>query len=120
MLGLFISYRRNDSEAFAGRLADALRSPSDGSEPDQVFLDVDDIAPGVNFVSDMIAAAGQADAVLVVIGRHWLPDALRKPDDAVRTKIEAAISAKVPIYCVMVDNPSFPEADSLPPSLRPL
>jgi len=119
-MNLFISYRRDDSEGFAGWLADLLRSPTEGSEPDEVFLDVDAIAPGVNFVRDMIAAVGQADAVLVLIGRHWVRPSLQKGDDAVRLEIEEAIQRKIPLYCVMVDNASLPPGNALPPSLRTL
>jgi hypothetical protein len=44
---IFISYRRDDSSAWAGRLSDRLSShfPSN-----QIFMDVDTIDPGVDFV----------------------------------------------------------------------
>jgi hypothetical protein len=120
MFSLFISYRRADSEGFAGWLSDLLRSPSDGAEPDEVFLDVDDIAPGANFERDMITAVGQSDAVLVVMGRHWVRPALQNSNDPVRLEIEAAITGKVPIYCVTVDEAEVPDRKSLPSSLRAL
>ena len=47
MSGIFISYRRHDSQSAAGRLADFLER-SFGA--DQIFRDVETIEPGVDFV----------------------------------------------------------------------
>ena len=117
-MNLFISYRRDDTEGFAGWLAELLRNPSDGSAADDVFLDVDDIPPGRDFVEDMLAAVGRADAVLVMVGPRWVRDALHNTDDPVRREIEAAIEAGVPIWCICVDNASRPNTAALPPSLH--
>ena len=48
MSGIFISYRREDSAAYTGRLYDRL---STHFGADQVFMDVDDIPPGADFAS---------------------------------------------------------------------
>ena len=48
MPGVFISYRREDSAAYAGRLFDVL-STEFGQE--NTFMDVDDIKGGDNFVT---------------------------------------------------------------------
>jgi len=47
MTGIFISYRRDDSAASAGRLYDRLAHHF-GKE--QVFRDLDALAPGVEFL----------------------------------------------------------------------
>jgi hypothetical protein len=55
--GVFISYRREDSGGFAGRIYDRLTR---NLGPDNVFVDVDSIAPGVDFVdtlNDRLAGA---------------------------------------------------------------
>jgi hypothetical protein len=44
---IFISYRRDDSSASAGRLCDRL---SAHFAADQIFMDVDTLDPGVDFV----------------------------------------------------------------------
>ena len=44
---IFISYRRRDDPGGAGRLFDALNEAFD---PDRLFLDVDSIEPGQDFV----------------------------------------------------------------------
>ena len=44
---IFISYRRQDTPGYAGRLSDDLR---DRFGPDQVFMDIDTLRPGADFV----------------------------------------------------------------------
>ncbi len=43
---IFISYRRDDASAYAGRLYDALSAEF----PAQVFMDIDTLEPGIDFV----------------------------------------------------------------------
>ncbi len=47
---IFISYRRNDSASNAGRIFDRLEGHFGEG---QVFMDVDTIKPGVNFVEEL-------------------------------------------------------------------
>ena len=47
MPGIFISYRREDTAGYAGRVSDRL-SQRFGSE--KIFIDVDTIEPGEDFV----------------------------------------------------------------------
>ena len=51
---IFISYRREDSSGHAGRLYD-LFARHFGK--DQVFMDIDTIRPGVDFVEVMLLSA---------------------------------------------------------------
>jgi hypothetical protein len=44
---IFINYRRGDDPGTTGRLFDRLQ---DDFDPEQLFLDVDNIAPGFDFV----------------------------------------------------------------------
>ena len=46
---IFVSYRRQDSAGHAGRLFDRLSSRF----PDRVFMDVDTIEPGIDFVESI-------------------------------------------------------------------
>ena len=67
--GVFVSYRREETSHFAGRLADRL---IDRFGEDQVFIDVETIEPGVDF-AEAISRAVEACMVLVaVIGPRWL------------------------------------------------
>ena len=50
---IFISYRRDDSSAFAGRIYDRLISRF---AEDQIFFDVDNLGLGVDFVEAIEAS----------------------------------------------------------------
>ena len=63
---IFLSYRREDSSAWAGRLRDVLASRV-GEE--NVFQDVTAVRPGQDFRAAIDGALGRSDAVLAVIGR---------------------------------------------------
>jgi uncharacterized protein YecT (DUF1311 family) len=122
--GVFISYRREDSGGFAGRIYDRLRG-SLGRE--NVFFDVDSIAPGIDFVDALSMRVGRCDALIAVIGKHWASttDAenrrrLDDPNDFVRVEIEAAIKRGVRVIPVLVDGASLPKTDDLPRSLKTL
>ena len=93
---IFISYRRRDTSDFADRLYDRL---VERYGTDQVFMDVDNIPPGVDWAEAIARAVGTCDVLLVVIGPHWLivtgPDGRRRlddPRDMVRLEVEAALS----------------------------
>jgi hypothetical protein len=68
-MNVFISYRRADSLAVAGRLYDRLRGHFGAAS---VFRDLDGIAPGEDFRESLQRALGQTDAMLALIGPAWL------------------------------------------------
>ena len=122
--GVFISYRRDDSGGFAGRIYDRLSSRL-GRE--NVFFDVDTIPPGRDFVEVLSERVGKCDALLAVIGKHWVLSAdlenrrrLDDPQDFVRIEIEAALSRNVPVIPVLVDGAAMPHPKDLPDSLTKL
>jgi hypothetical protein len=122
--GVFISYRREDSGGFAGRIYDRLASRL-GRE--NVFFDVDTIPPGRDFVDVLSERVGKCDALLVVIGKHWVSSAdsenhrrLDDPHDFVRVEIEAALSRDVPVIPVLVDGAAMPHPNDLPDGLAKL
>jgi hypothetical protein len=67
--GIFISYRRGDAKHAAGRLVDRLEKTSQRS---QLFMDVDGIEPGLNFVKALSENVEACDVLLAVIGPTWL------------------------------------------------
>ncbi|MFI5460112.1 MAG: toll/interleukin-1 receptor domain-containing protein [Isosphaerales bacterium] len=67
MSKIFLSYRRQDSAALAGRIYDRLCTHF-GS--DAVFMDIYSISFGVDFREQIDAAVGQCDLVLAVIGTN--------------------------------------------------
>ena len=66
---VFISYRRQDEAGVAGRLYDRLVGQFGR---DGVFMDVDSIELGLDFVEVIDQSLARCGAVVVVIGRNWL------------------------------------------------
>jgi TIR domain/Bacterial SH3 domain len=121
---IFINYRRGDDPGYTGRLFDRLQ---DAFAPEQLFLDVDNIAPGLDFVRVLDERVAECDVVLAVIGKGWLDarDAkgarrLEDPDDFVRIEIAAALSQDKRVIPVLVGDAPMPRPDELPEALRPL
>lgn len=124
MTTIFISYRRDDAAAYAGRLYDGLR---ERYGDDHVFMDVDRIQPGENFATVIERSVRNADVVLAVIGEQWLAvtnDAgqrrLDDPEDFVRLELKAALDTGRRLIPVLVGGAGMPSAPSLPPLLRRL
>lgn len=121
---VFLSYRREDSAAHAGRLADALRARLG---PEGVFLDVAAIRAGTDFTAAIDDALGRTDAVLVVIGPRWLSAVtddgrprLADPQDYVRREVSGALGSGLPVVPVLVGGASLPAAEDLPDELTAL
>ena len=122
---IFISYRRDDSAGYAGRLFDHLTAHF-GTQ--NVFMDIDTIQPGDDFRKIIQNAVGTCDVVLVMIGKQWLSiqDAqgrrrLEDPNDLVRAEIAAAIAnPNVRVIPVLVRGASMPAAHELPEDLKEL
>jgi len=125
MGGIFISYRRDDSGPYAGRLRDTLTHHF-GAE--QVFRDIDSVDPGERFPRLIEQEVGSCDALLALIGPEWLAitDAagrrrLDDPDDFVRLEIATALGrSDVLVIPVLVDATSMPAAADLPKPLATL
>jgi TIR domain len=65
MAGVFISYRKNDTGGWAGRLKDHLEMRFGAS---QIKQDVDDIQRGAKWLAWITSEVAHADAVVVIIG----------------------------------------------------
>jgi hypothetical protein len=122
-LTVFISYRRADASADAGRLYDALRRRF-GRE--NLFMDVDSLRPGEDWVDAIDAAVAGCDVLLAIIGPAWVGEAedgsirLQQQLDRVRLELEAALRNDKPVIPVLVEGASMPAPESLPESLQPL
>lgn len=68
MTKIFISYRRSDSQERAHRIADWLVLKYG---KDNIFIDVDRIPGGVDFVDVIEESLAASDVLLVVIGDKW-------------------------------------------------
>ena len=124
MHGIFISYRRDDSGGHAGALAREL-SQRFGAE--NVFLDLEDIGGGQDFVLALEQALDHCDVLIALIGRQWLTatDAQRRrrldaSGDFVRMEIAAALRRDIAVIPLLVEEALMPSADELPEDVRPL
>ncbi|MGQ9685212.1 MAG: TIR domain-containing protein [Thiobacillaceae bacterium] len=122
--GVFISYRRVDAAGHAGRLFDRLAAHFG---KDAVFMDVEGIEAGVDFVEVIEQAVGGCAALLAVIGRSWLTCVdeqgrrrLDDPQDFIRLEIGSALARKVRVVPVLVEGALMPQLESLPEDMRPL
>jgi HEAT repeat protein len=119
---VFISYRRQDSEAWCGRIYDHL---VDQFGTAYVFRDIDSLVPGDLFEQRISERLRICDAVIALIGNSWLTSAdtdgrprLNDPADFVRTElIQACIGGK-PVFPVLVDGATMPRVADLPSELR--
>jgi hypothetical protein len=124
MSGVFISYRREDSSGYAGRLFDIL-SVHFGKE--NTYMDLDTIKGGDNFATVIEEKISQCDALLAVVGERWLTctgeNGNRRLDmahDYVRLEIAKALERGVRVIPVLVGGAKLPHQQDLPDDLRPL
>jgi hypothetical protein len=122
-VNVFISYRRSDAQDLAGRLADRLRAVP---RIRKVFIDVDGIAPGTDFVQRLHAALGESDVCLLVIGPTWrgprdgAPPRIFDGRDFVRLEAAAALASERKVLPVLANGAVMPEPDELPEELKGL
>lgn len=125
MSHVFISYRRGDSIATAGRIRDRLVQAL-GRE--RVFVDLDDIPAGSDFVEVLQSKVAASRLLLAVIGPgwSWATDdkgnrRLDDPDDFVVREIAAALAnPNTLVMPVLIDGAKMPDARELPEPLKAL
>jgi CHASE2 domain-containing sensor protein len=117
---IFISYRRDDSVT-AARLIHNELSHRFGA--DAVFMDIDDIGWGDDFVRAIDEHIVRADVVLVIIGPRWaeiLEQHACGDDDWVRHEVRAALACHAEgaarVVPVFVNGGGLP-ASKLPPDI---
>ena len=124
MSGIFISYRREDSQELAGRLFDRL---AQRFGKDRVFRDIDAIEPGAKFAEVIAERIGGCDALVALIGKGWLDakDAqgrrrLDLPNDFVKAEIAEALAQSKLVIPVLIEGTPMPARDALPPEIAAL
>lgn len=122
--GIFISYRRQDSQMAAGRLADCVKEAFGDAE---IFRDVENIDPGADFVEVLGKALNACVVMLVVIGPQWLTiqdkngrRRLDSPTDWTRVEVATALQRNIRVVPVLLENTAMPEEADLPPDLAKL
>jgi hypothetical protein len=121
---VFISYRREGSSGAARLISDRLKARLGTNN---VFIDVTDILPGVDWHDRLTAAVNSCEILLTVIGTNWLTCTdtngarrLDDPNDYVRIEIETALNRDIPVVPVLVERAVLPKSDNLPDSLKKL
>jgi hypothetical protein len=121
---LFISYRRDDSKLYTRLLHQSLLKLMDASD---IFIDIETIKDGEDFVTRIEHAVEGCEILLAVIGPDWLitnPDSGEKrifdAGDFVRLEIATALRTNCLVVPVLVGNAKMPGADDLPADLQPL
>jgi hypothetical protein len=124
MSGIFISYRREDSAPYAGRLHDWLSARFGAN---RVFMDVDDIAPGADFAAQIKAKIASCDALIAIIGKAWLAARrsdgrlrLNDPADIVALELASALRRGILVIPVLVGGAVMPKPEELSEELREL
>ncbi|WP_454061080.1 toll/interleukin-1 receptor domain-containing protein [Candidatus Nitrospira salsa] len=119
---IFISYRRNDSEGWAGRLTETLQLAF-GEE--SVFFDFDSITPSSEWRHALEKGIISCKLLVAIIGPCWSkamhPSGglrLDDPDDLVRFELVTALEKGIAILPVLVGNASLPKATELPDVLQ--
>lgn len=121
--GVFICYRREDTAGHAGRLYDHL---SAHFGVNQIFMDIDQIEPGEDFVQVIEVAVSSCKVLLALIGRDWLTSSdgygrrLDNPNDFVRLEIAAALGSQIRVIPVLVQRAKMPRQQDLPEDLLQL
>ena len=121
---IFISYRREENADAAGRLCDNLMAHFGA---DHIFMDVDYIEPGEDFVQVIKEAVSSCQILIAVIGKGWLASSkdgitrrLDNPNDFVRLEIATALSRNVRVIPVLVQRAEMPSSQDLPDDLTEL
>ena len=121
---LFISYRRDDSAGYAGRLYDRLEREFGR---DHLVMDVDAIPLGANFVKVLSDEVARCDLLLAIMGPGWLEARdeegnrrLENPQDFVRIEIGTALKRGIPVIPILLEGTRIPKADQLPDDLKEL
>jgi hypothetical protein len=122
--GIFISYRRADSQGWAGRIQEDLRVRFGDIS---LFFDLETIGPGEDFLEAIQRALGSCQALLALIGPQWASAKnaaghlrLDDPSDTVRLEIATALEHDLFVVPVLLGGARFPAMESLPPDLAPL
>jgi uncharacterized membrane protein YeaQ/YmgE (transglycosylase-associated protein family) len=122
---VFISYRREDSKYQARGVYDAFQKVL---PRDSIFMDVDSIPPGTDFVAFLEGWVDKCEILLALIGSDWSKSIdpktgrrrLDNPRDFVRIEIREALTRGIPVVPVLLDGASIPDVNELPDDMKNL
>lgn len=119
---IFLNYRKDDSEAYAGRLHEVLSREFGG---DDVFMDEFSIRSGEVWPFTIQQAVAHADVMVALIGPVWseVLDQYGKPriqseTDLVRREIVGALDRGIALFPVLVGGAAVPKRSAWEDPLR--
>jgi hypothetical protein len=108
----------DDSAGHAGDVHDRLKGEF---RSDLLFMDVDAIPPGDNFIKVLRDELARCDVLLALIGPNWLNvrdeqgnRRLDNPSDFLRIEIATALQRDIPVIPILLDGARMPKAHQLP------
>jgi hypothetical protein len=122
---VFISYRRDDAKWQAREI---FRSLTQVLPRDHVFMDIDSIPPGADFVDVLEGWVDRCDILLALIGSGWVDAAdpktgrrrLESSNDFVRIEVRKGLARGIPVVPVLLDGAPIPDVEKLPDDLKRL
>ena len=120
---IFLSYRRDDSRYATRSIYERLSAHfGDGA----VFMDVDTIPAGSDFVEVLQREVRACDVLVSIVGKDWLNikdvagnRRLDDPEDFVRIEVVTALERDICVVPVLLDGVFMPNANELPNELKP-
>lgn len=113
MGGIFINYRRDDTDGEAAHLYGDLAARFGAP---RVFLDLEGILPAADFRQRIFEAIDSCNVLVALIGLDWSamrgPGGARRldePDDLLREEIARALTRGIPVVPVLVNNTPMPK-----------
>lgn len=124
MWTLFLSYRRDDSAPYAGRIHDRLVAHF-GAE--SVFMDITAIDIGEDFEEAITRTVASCNVLIAVIGPRWLSNTnatgqsrLHESGDFVGIEVATALQRGIRVIPALVGNAQMPSNSQLPENLQRL
>lgn len=107
--------------AYAGRICDRLEAHFGKSN---VFMNIDTLAPGVDFVEVLDRTISSCAVLLAIIGKRWLKATdkegrllLSNPEDFVRVESGFALKRNIRVVPLLVDGAKMPSPANVPEAL---
>lgn len=121
---IFINYRRGEDSGFVQAILSRLEN---AFASDRIFIDVDSMEPGTDFVRVLGEQVAQCDLFLAVIGKRWVEardvSGARRLDstaDFVRIEIASALEQGKRVIPILLDDAQMPKPDQLPANVKEL
>ncbi|MEB2777621.1 toll/interleukin-1 receptor domain-containing protein [Algoriphagus sp. D3-2-R+10] len=122
---IFLSHRHSDTQSDCHRIRETLEEEFG---EDAVFLDIENLEPGIRFADAIDKALTESKVVLVAIGPDWFGDPdengitrLFQAKDWVRREVSAALARPdTRVIPLLLKGATRPTADQLPEELQEL